>query len=139
MYYNPCVFFLLQTLKMSLASKLKFLQKGEDTQKYSIKELVDPAGYSILSLRRVDTRFNHPAILVEIELENEEKAVTFLPNRFVEELTDEDLKTITEAKSYRLRCLDPSGVSPEVLIWDENDSSFKKRNKKCSKLSKLYQ
>lgn len=103
---------------MSLTYKLTTLHEAaEEIPKVSIRELTSKAGYSIVAARRVETRFKTPSILLEIDREEDGPAITFLPNRFVNTLTDEDLSDITDAGDYRVCCTDSSGNSPSVRIW----------------------
>jgi len=103
---------------MSLTSKLNTLHEAaEETPKIPIKELTSKAGYRIVAARRVETRFRTASILLEIDREEDGPAITFLPNRFVNTLTEEDLSEITEAGDYRVCCTDSSGNSPSVRIW----------------------
>lgn len=115
---------------MSLASKLETLEVGDETPKIAIKDLTDPKGYKILVARRVDTRFNRPAILLEIDLEEDGSAVTFLPSRFVVALSDDDLTEITAARSYRVCSKATGGNSPDVRIWSEEATSKKKSSRR---------
>lgn len=117
--YIILFFLLCRTHKMALAAKLNSLQECDEVLKVAMKELTSTNGYKIVAARRVDTRFNRPTILLEIDLEEGGHAVTFLPNRFVEALSDAELAEITAAKNYRVCCTGSRGSSPNVRIWAE--------------------
>lgn len=102
----------------NFSSKLAALERVDLIPKVLMKELVKKAGYRILCARRVDTRYDRPTILLEIEHDGGHPRVTFLPARFAEALDDSELQEITDSQIYRVRCNGVTENSPNVLIWN---------------------
>lgn len=112
---------------MALYNKLANLQKLEESPKVSLKELTRTEGYRILGAKRVDTRFERPVIMLDVELDAEGTAyVTFLPSRFTDSLGEEDLATLS--KGHRIRCTGVTGNSPDVHIWCEEPQTSRKKS-----------
>lgn len=107
----------------NFGSKLASLEMVELIPKVPMQELIKKDGYKILCARRVDTRFKRPTILLEIEYEDGEPRVTFLPVRFSLALDDSELQEITDSKAYRVRCNGLTDTSPNVQIWNINERS----------------
>lgn len=107
----------LNYFQMDLNAKLAACEKPVVSfTKISIKEITQPA--KILSAKRVPTRFNRPAILLEVVLEDGSERVTFLPARFEKKLTDENLQYFTESKKFSVLCTTPAERSPHVKIFE---------------------
>lgn len=104
-------------------SKLASLEVVDLIPKVPMKDLTRRDGYKILCARRVDTRFNRPTILLEIEYDGGETRVTFLPARFSQALDDAEIKEISDSQAYKVRCTGLTDNSPNVQIWNSNQSS----------------
>lgn len=104
-------------------SKLASLEVVDLIPKVLMKDLIRRDGYKILCARRVDTRFKRPTILLEIEYEGGETRVTFLPVRFSVALDDTEIQEISDSQTYRVRCTGLTDNSPNVQLWNSNQSS----------------
>lgn len=112
---------------MDLSRKLAELEVGQPLPKVSIKDLTKPSGYKILSAKRVGTRFNRDCIMLEVEINsNGDSAITFLPKRFVDELSSEDLDMLGNG-GFSVRATGQVGESPNVLISSIASSSRKRK------------
>jgi hypothetical protein len=100
---------------MDLDAKLLNCEEATNIPKIHIKELILPA--KIMAARKVQTKFNHAAILLEVITADGERRVTFLPARFLNTLTNEDLEQLTQTKRYSVKCTGTVGKSPNVLIF----------------------
>lgn len=101
---------------MDLDAKLSACEVQSVTcEKISIRDITLPA--KIVLAKRVPTRFNREAILLEVIIAEGVRKCTFLPSRFEYILSDEDLETITTSKKYSVKCTGSAGRSPDVLIF----------------------
>ena len=102
-------------LQMDLDAKLVSAEVPTSIPAIPIKELTEPA--AILSAARIQTRFQHPTIKLEVTTSSGEHYITFLPSRFISILTDADLQKITDSKQYVVQCTGMGTRSPHVLIF----------------------
>lgn len=100
---------------MDLSKKLQAAEVPASVPAIPVREIIEPA--RIVGAARVNTRFNHPAIKLEVTTSTGESRVTFLPARFVSLLTDEDLEEFTSQKKYYVKCTGMGARSPHVLIF----------------------
>jgi len=98
-----------------LLEQLSALEVHSEPEKVSCRDLTAPEGYPILSVKRVSSRFG-AAIAVDIVMPGGETAVTFLPHRFVNKLTDLQIEQLNKG-GFRLRCSGMTGRSINVKIY----------------------
>lgn len=114
-YRNTLVYKLLQNMDKML-SELAELEKYEGPPKYSCKELTAEEGYPITSMKRMDGKFG-PSVVAEITLpDGGGPAITFLPQRFVTRLSDEQIENFNKG-GFRLKCTGMSGRSINLLFF----------------------
>jgi len=101
--------------QQQLLDELSALEVYEGPQKISCRDLTAPEGYPITSIRKVTSRFG-AAVVVDIVMPGGETAITFLPQRFVEQLTDHHLDGINKG-GFRLRCTGMTGRSINIRIY----------------------
>lgn len=99
---------------MDLTNKLNSLAKPASVPRIDVKQLTREEGYQIISIRSINTKFGR-AVVAEVETE-EERKLTFLPKRFSSNLTEDDLKTMSEG-GYILRCMGVIERSAHVMIY----------------------
>lgn len=101
---------------MALSAKLAACEvEAPSTPSIPVREILEPA--KIVAARRVPTRFNRPAILLEVVLAGGESRVTFLPTRFDRILTDEDLKEITNSRQWSVKCTGTVARAVNVMLF----------------------
>lgn len=99
----------------SLGSKLLGLQRVPNLPVVSSRDLSHPDGYKVLDCRRVETRFG-VSIVCEILMPDDSRAVTYLPSRFHQELSDEDLMEL-RVDGWRVRATGMTGRSVDLLFY----------------------
>ncbi|XP_054260671.1 uncharacterized protein LOC129003999 [Macrosteles quadrilineatus] len=104
---------------MALAAKLNTLEKGPYLPKIDVSALTNKEGYSIVAGRAVNTKYG-ASIVLDIHVpEKSADFCIFLPKRFSEALSSDELKEIAESKAYRVQYLGMSGNSPNIKIWKQ--------------------
>lgn len=98
-----------------MLEELAALEKYVGPQKYSCKDLTAVEGYPITSMQRKDTKFG-PAIVAEITMPGGETGITFLPQRFVDQLTNHQIDTFNKG-GFKLRCTGMSGRSINLQFF----------------------
>lgn len=103
---------------MALQDKLTSLEKfSELPPRVKISELRDERGYNIVFAKKINTQ--HGLAVVIHFMKDGVKVSTFLPKRFVDTLTDDDITEIDTSKSFKFYCVGMSGRSPDIKIWKE--------------------
>lgn len=103
---------------MALANKLQHLEKyAELPPRIKITELRDERGYQIVYCKRITTQHG-PAIVIHF-LNEGVKGSTFLPKRFVNYLSDEDIEEISTSSKFKFYCVGMIKRSPDIKIWKE--------------------
>lgn len=103
---------------MDLSAKLAVCEVAAPSiPSIPVRDLLEPA--KIVGARRVPTRFNRPAIMLEVVLTGGERRVTFLPARFDNVISDEDLAVMAASKDFSVKCTGVVGRSPSVSIFKQ--------------------
>lgn len=95
-----------------MLEELALLEKYEGPQKVSCRDLTASEGYPITSMKRVDTKFG-PSIAAEILMPDGQAAITFLPQRFVEQMTNQQIDVFNKG-GFRIKCTGMTGRSINV-------------------------
>ena len=101
--------------KQQLLDELSALEKYEGPPKFSCKDLTAAEGYPIVSMKRMDTKFG-PAVVAEIVMPGGEAGITFLPQRFVDNLTNTQIEKINKG-GYKMRCSGMTGRSTNIQFF----------------------
>lgn len=96
----------------SLTSKMQGLQKVPNLPIISTRDLTHPEGYKVLDCRRVETRFG-VSLVCELQMPDTSRAVTYLPSRFHNELSDDDLQEL-KGDNWRVRATGMTGRSVDL-------------------------
>lgn len=102
-------------MEKQMLEDLAGLEKYEGPPKYSCKELTHPEGYPITAMRRMDTKYG-ASIVAEIIMPGGEAAVTFLPQRFVDNLTNSQIELFNSG-NFKMKCTGMTGRSINVLFY----------------------
>lgn len=86
----------------------------------------------------MDKRFKLPTILLIIEHDGGESRVTFLPARFSEAVEDDEIKQISNSRSYRVRCTGVTENSPNVQMWNGNDEEEEGGEEEAATISCVF-
>lgn len=70
-----------------------------------------------------------------IEHDGGESRVTFLPDRFLEALEDDEIKQISNSRSYRVRCTGLTENSPNVQMWNGNKEEEEEGGEEAATIS----
>jgi hypothetical protein len=98
-----------------LMEDLAALEEYKGPPKVSCKDLTAAEGYPITSLKRMDSRFG-ASIVAEITMPGGEPAITFLPQRFVDQLTNAQIEVINKG-GFRMRSTGMTGRSINLKIY----------------------
>lgn len=98
-----------------MLEELASLEKYEGPQKVSCKDLTAYKGYPITSMKRVDTKYGS-SIVAEIIMPGGEAAITFLPQRFAAQLTNQQIERFNKG-GFKIRCTGMTGRSINVLFF----------------------
>ena len=99
-------------LQMDLSAKLAVVEVSQSIPKILCREILTPA--KITAARKVQTRFNHPVVLLEVITAAGDQRVTFLPTRFTNTLSDADCEHLTISKEYSVVCTNSGNRSPDI-------------------------
>ena len=110
---------------MDLRQKSDALEKLKIRPKIQAKDLTDEEGYNIIHLKRINTKFGE-TIIADICTSNGDKAVTFLPPRFADDLDATDLVQLNGG-GYKIRCTGMTGRSPNMAIYKEKPAPKRRK------------
>lgn len=101
-----------------MLEELAALEKCTGPEVYSCKDLTAEEGYPITSMKRMDTKYG-PSIAAEITMPGGETGLTFLPQRFVGQLTNIHIERFNKG-GFRMKCSGMSGRSVNLKFFYVN-------------------
>lgn len=98
-----------------MLQELATLEVYDGPSKVPCKDLTAAEGYPINSMKRTETKYG-PSIMIEIVMPEGETAITFLPRRFVDQLTNQQIDRFNKG-GFKIRCTGMTGRSPNVKFF----------------------
>lgn len=104
-----------QQQQNQMIQELAALEKYEGPEKISCKDLTREEGYPILAMKRVTTKYGQ-SIAADITLPGGKTAITFLPSRFSENMTNAQIEMFNKG-GFKIRCTGMTGQSINVTFF----------------------